>query len=53
VDANVNNDGAAGSSLSAFINAVEAQRGNQTTRTEAEQLIVSAQEIRTQLNCSD
>jgi hypothetical protein len=45
-DANVNNDAAACNSLD-FINAVEAQRGNKITNSQADQLIASAQEIRT------
>jgi hypothetical protein len=52
-DANVSNDGAACNSLDAFISAVEAQRGNKITDTEADQLIASAQEIKTLLNCGN
>ena len=44
-DANVNNDGAALNSLAAFINAVEAQRGNKITSAQADELIAAAQEI--------
>ena len=47
VDANVNNDGAA------FINAVEAQRGNKITSAQADQLITAAQGIQGMLNCGN
>jgi hypothetical protein len=50
-DANVNNDGAACNSLTAFINAVEAQRGNKITTTQADQLIAATQSIKASLNC--
>jgi hypothetical protein len=50
-DANVNNDGAACNSLSAFISAVEAQRNKKITNAQADQLIASAQEIRSMLGC--
>jgi hypothetical protein len=53
VDANFNNDGAACNSLAAFINAVEAQRGKKITNAQANQLIASAREIRTMLNCGN
>lgn len=53
VDANFNNDGAACNSLAAFINAVEAQRGNKLTNAQADQLIASAQEIQALLNCGN
>jgi len=53
VDANVNNDGAACNSLGAFINAVQAQRGKKITNAQADQLIVSAQQIKTMLNCGN
>ena len=41
------NDGAA------FINAVEAQRGNKVTSAQADRLITSAQEIQALLNCGN
>lgn len=41
-DANENNDQAACSSLQAFINSVEAQRGNKITDEQADTLIQSA-----------
>jgi hypothetical protein len=44
-DANFNNDVAAGNSLEAFINAVEAQRGRKITSAGADKLIASAHEI--------
>ncbi|MHC4268845.1 MAG: FIMAH domain-containing protein [Planctomycetota bacterium] len=44
-DVNENNDGAAINSLNAFINAVEAQRGNKITDAEADALIAEAQAI--------
>ena len=50
-DANENNDSAACHSLAAFICAVEAQRGNQITSAQADQLIASAQDIEELLNC--
>jgi hypothetical protein len=53
VDATVNNDGAACSSLGAFIDAVEAQRGKQITSAQADQLIASAQQIKMMLNCGN
>ena len=53
IDVNVNNDGAACNSLAAFINAVEAQRGNKLTDAQADQLIASAQQIRALLNCGN
>jgi hypothetical protein len=53
VDASVNNDGAACNSLLAFINAVEAQRGNKLTNAQADQLIASAQQIKAVLNCAN
>ena len=49
-DANANNDGAATNTLQAFINAVEAQRGNKLTETQADQLIAAAQEIQSLLS---
>ena len=49
-DVNLNNDGAARNSLQAFINAVEAQRGNKLTDAQADQLIGSAQEIQASLD---
>jgi hypothetical protein len=45
IDVNVSNDGAAYNSLTAFINAVEAQRGNKITTQQADQLINAAQQI--------
>jgi hypothetical protein len=50
-DASANNDAAACNSLQAFISAVEAQRANQISNTQADQLIASAQAIMSQLNC--
>ncbi len=44
-DLNENNDAATINSLQAFINAVEAQRGNQITDKQANELIARAQEI--------
>jgi hypothetical protein len=44
-DVNANNDVAAINSLNAFINAVEAQRGNKITNEEADTLIAAAQAI--------
>ena len=44
-DLNANNDQAAINSLQAFINAVEAQRGNHITNAQADQLIHDAQQI--------
>ena len=44
-DINENNDVAAINTLQAFINAVEAQRGNKISETDADALIASAQEI--------
>jgi PKD repeat protein len=44
-DLNNNNDQAAINSLNAFINAVDAQRGNQISNAEADQLIAAAQAI--------
>jgi len=52
-DANVNNDGAACNSLAAFIGSVEAQRGKKITNAQADQLIASAQQIQTSLNCGN
>jgi hypothetical protein len=42
---NSNNDVAALNSLQAFINAVEAQRGQAITETQADELIAAAEEI--------
>jgi hypothetical protein len=53
VDANFNNDGAACNSLAAFISAVEAQRGKKITSAQADQLISTAQQIKTMLNCQN
>jgi hypothetical protein len=53
LDVNVSNDGAACNSLAAFINAVEAQRGNKITSAQADQLIASAQQIQSLLNCGN
>jgi hypothetical protein len=44
-DVVANNDGTATNTLQAFINAVEAQRGNKLTEAQADQLIAAAQEI--------
>ncbi len=44
-DLNENNDGAAVNALGAFINAVEAQRGNKISDIDADALISSAQQI--------
>lgn len=52
-DVNSNNDGAACNSLQAFINSVEAQRGNKITSAQADQLIASAQQIQALLNCGN
>lgn len=43
-DVNNNNDGAAINTLEAFINAVEAQRGNKISEADADALIAAAQE---------
>jgi hypothetical protein len=53
VNVNVNNDGAACNSFAAFINAVEAQRGNKLTNAQADQLIAAAQGIQALLSCGD
>jgi hypothetical protein len=53
VDANENDDVAVCNSLAAFINAVEAQRGNKVTSAQADQLIAAAQEIQAMLNCGN
>ena len=50
IDVNVNNDVAAGNSLEAFINAVEAQRGRKITSAQADELIAAAEEIQALLN---
>jgi hypothetical protein len=52
-DLNEKNDAAACNSLAAFTNAVEAQRDNQITSAQADQLVASAQHIQTQLNCGN
>jgi len=52
-DVNANNDGAACNTLQAFINAVEAQRGNKLTDAQAGQLIAAAQAIQALLDCGD
>lgn len=44
-DLNINNDAAAVNSLYAFINSVEAQRGNQLTSAEADALVASAEAV--------
>jgi hypothetical protein len=49
-DINENNDVAAINTLEAFINAVEAQRGNKISDTNADDLIAAAQAIINQLN---
>jgi hypothetical protein len=51
-DVNVNNDAASCNSLQAFINSVEAQRAKKITTAQADQLIATAQEIKTLLNCT-
>ena len=48
-DVNENNDVAAINSLNAFINAVEAQRGNAIADADAELLVFIAQQIIAQL----
>jgi hypothetical protein len=53
VDASFSNDAAACNSLSAFINAVEAQRTKHITDAQADQLIAAAHEIRVMLDCGD
>ena len=53
VDANFNNDGAACNSLAAFTSAVEAQRGKKITNAQADQLVVSAQQIKVMLSCNN
>jgi hypothetical protein len=52
IDASLNNDGAASNFLAAFINAVEAQRGNKISSSQADQLICAAQEIQNMLSGS-
>lgn len=52
-DLNANNDAAACNSLAAFINAVEAQRNNQITSAQADQLIAAAQQVQGLLNCGN
>ena len=52
-NANVSNDVAATNSLEAFINAVEAQRGNKLTNAQADESITAAQEIQALLNCGN
>lgn len=49
-DANESNDVSAINRMQAFINAVEAQRGNQITEADADNLIAAAQEIITELS---
>ena len=44
-DINANNDVAAVNTLEAFINAVEAQRGNKISQADADALIADAQQI--------
>ena len=44
-DFNANNDTAATMNLNAFINAVEAQRGNQISEDDADELIQAALDI--------
>lgn len=50
---NANNDAAACHSLQAFICAVEAQRGDKITSTQADRLIAAAQQIQSSLNCGN
>lgn len=52
-DTNMNNDGAACNSLLAFVNAVEAQRGNKITSVQADQLAAAAHEISSILGCAN
>lgn len=52
-DTRLQNDVAACNSLTAFIKAVEAQRGSRITDAQADQLIASAREIRVMLDCGD
>ena len=52
-DVNSNSNGAACNTLQAFINAVEAQRGDKLADAQADQLIADAQEIQGQLICGD
>jgi hypothetical protein len=49
-DANEANDVSAINRMQAFINAVEAQRGNQISVDDADDLIAAAQEIITELS---
>ncbi len=51
-DLNANNDVAACNALQAFINAVDAQGGNQITQVDADALIAAVQEIMVALGCS-
>jgi hypothetical protein len=51
IDLNLNSDGAACNSLQAFISAVQAQRGKKITNVQSDQLIASAQQIKSMLNC--
>jgi hypothetical protein len=52
-DLNANDDVAACNTLEAFINDVEAQRGNKLTDAQADQLIAAAQAIQASLDCGD
>lgn len=51
-DVNENNDVAACNTLSSFINAVEAQSGNQIPSSDADDLISDVMEIQEQLGCN-
>ncbi len=50
-DSNENNDAAACGSLTGFLNAVEAQSGNQIPEDDASDLIAAAQQILDALGC--
>jgi hypothetical protein len=52
IDLNANNDVSACNSVAAFISAVQAQRGKKITNVQADQLIATAQDIKTCLNCA-
>lgn len=52
-DANVSNDGAACNSLSAFVSAVEAQRGKKISNAQADDLVAAAKAIQTSLTCGN
>lgn len=50
-DVTVNNNGAACNSLDAFINEVEAQRGNELTSGQADELVAAGHQIKIMLGC--